>query len=104
MTKDGSCRYGEMCTFAHGDTEVRTKTDNMLGQTTDYDPMSYGNNPYAMNNLDPNMLMTMQYMGMMGYDPMNMMNYNQMNMLNPSNMNLNPNLNLNNPNMSGNKQ
>ena len=25
---NGSCKYGSVCTFAHGDTELRTKSDN----------------------------------------------------------------------------
>ena len=27
--KDGTCKYGVHCTFAHGDTEIRNKTDNL---------------------------------------------------------------------------
>jgi hypothetical protein len=111
ITTDGTCRYGTICTFAHGDTEIRSKTDNMLSQGVDYgnvgsmnmgvDPNMYGGMPYG--NMDPNMLMTLQYMSMMGYDPMTMnmnpmmMNLNPMGTtLNPNNMSLNPNLSNNN--------
>lgn len=76
--KDGTCRYGTLCTFAHGDTEVRTKTDNMLlnqqqmGYFGDagaigfappmYDPnMIPMMNPYVMG-FDPNMIMNPQFM------------------------------------------
>ena len=27
--KDGTCKYGVHCTFAHGDVEIRNKTDNL---------------------------------------------------------------------------
>ena len=27
--KDGNCKYGVQCTFAHGDTELRNKNDNL---------------------------------------------------------------------------
>ena len=27
--KDGTCKYGIHCTYAHGDCEIRNKTDNL---------------------------------------------------------------------------
>ena len=27
--KDGTCKYGAHCTFAHGDEELRNKADNL---------------------------------------------------------------------------
>ena len=27
--KDGTCKYGAHCTFAHGDSEIRNKNDNL---------------------------------------------------------------------------
>ena len=27
--KDGTCKYGQHCTFAHGDKDLRNKTENM---------------------------------------------------------------------------
>ena len=27
--KDGTCKYGVHCTFAHGDSEIRNKSDNL---------------------------------------------------------------------------
>ena len=41
--KDGTCKYGVHCTFAHGDKELRNKTENL----------------YQMNN--PMMMMPMIY-------------------------------------------
>ena len=41
--KDGTCKYGIHCTFAHGDKELRNKTENL----------------YQMNN--PMMMMPMIY-------------------------------------------
>jgi hypothetical protein len=106
--KDGTCRYGTLCTFAHGDTEIRTKTDNMMvggqpgggydfmmgqggmmGNPGYMDPNFQGMpnmmSPYAMG-FDPSMFMAMQN-AMMGFpqgtDP-NMMNMNQMSGGNPN--------------------
>ena len=53
--KDGSCRYGSLCTFAHGDEDLRTKSDNLMAtqaQMNDqmFSPMTMGmNNPMFMN-------------------------------------------------------
>lgn len=94
--KDGSCRYGTLCTFAHGEAEIRTKADNLIMNAPMNNPFMNQmmmNPPYVdpnfpmqnmMNPLalgfDPNMMMAMQ--GMMGFpqgmDP-SMMNMNQMN-------------------------
>jgi len=47
---NGSCKYGSVCTFAHGDTELRTKSDNNLQMSE---------NAITMNTLD-NQFMPMQ--------------------------------------------
>ena len=85
--KDGTCKYGSHCTFAHGDNDLRSKADNytnyqpssnMMGQNNfmyDYGmmqqmgiPPNFDMNQLAMGgNFDPNqMMMNMnpQAMGM----------------------------------------
>jgi hypothetical protein len=90
--KDGSCRYGSLCTFAHGDEDLRTKSDNIIATQAQlnnqmFSPMAMGmNNPMFMNMkmqqnpylVDPQMMM----MGMTG-DPNVMMG-----MSNPMFMNM----------------
>lgn len=92
--KEGTCRYGTLCTFAHGDTEIRSKTDNLLlnqqgmgyydmggmvgmgamgfpGQPMQQymDPnMMPMMNPYLMG-FDPSMMNPQMMMGMPGFDP-----------------------------------
>jgi hypothetical protein len=123
--KEGTCRYGTLCTFAHGDTEMRSKTDNymMIQQPQNfYDPNSQMQNsdfnlmpgvsdpmfsqvpfnmmnPYAMG-FDPNMMMGQ----MMGFPHQNVYDPNMMmNQMNPNlagNFNNIPSGNF--PNQSGN--
>ena len=85
VEKDGSCRYGSLCTFAHGDEDLRTKSDNIMATQAQmsnpmFNPLAMGmNNPMLMNMkmqqnpylVDPQMMM----MGMTG-DPNVMMNMN----------------------------
>ncbi len=57
---DGQCNYGSACTFAHGETELRTKTENSMLSQNNFssnltNPMMY--QPYMM---DPNLLFYMQ--------------------------------------------
>jgi hypothetical protein len=81
----GNCKYGSVCTFAHGDNELRTKSENNLKiseNAVNVDNNFNINNPYLMQ--DPAYLYSMfqqQLMGMnmgmgmgMGDNPMYMDN------------------------------
>lgn len=52
---NGSCKYGSVCTFAHGDPELRTKSDNNLQMSENAITMDTGfmpmqGNPYLMQD------------------------------------------------------
>ena len=56
--KDGTCKYGNHCTFAHGDTDLRDKTSNLyqMQQMT------------MAGQIDPNQLMMGVNMNPQGID------------------------------------
>ena len=62
--KDHNCRYGSLCTFAHGDEELRTKSDNMLSNQPQ---LGLGFMPMAMDNFQTN-----PYIILPGMDPVMM--------------------------------
>ena len=61
------CKYGNSCTFAHGETDLRTKMDNSLNQGGENLGMGFGN----FNYMDPNLMMMMSQNPQM-YQDMNM--------------------------------
>ena len=74
--KDKTCKYGAHCTFAHGDSDLRTKSDNLYMGTSIPVMIPY---QYDMNSMGmmmpPNMDITqMQQMmaGNMGQNPIMM--------------------------------
>lgn len=88
---NGSCKYGSVCTFAHGETELRTKSDNNLQMSEsalslDTNFMPNQGNPYMMQ--DPqaiyNLVLQQQMQEMMmnqrggGQDGQGQMNQQQL--------------------------
>jgi hypothetical protein len=74
---DGTCKYANSCTFAHGDQELRQKNDNPTNSFGDNNQQNFGyQNPNM--NFDPSNPMFMQMMmmnqGGQFQFPMNMMN------------------------------
>jgi hypothetical protein len=92
--KDGTCRYGTLCTFAHGEQELRTKSDNIAyAQNEQINNQMYPmmQNPFLIG-FDPNV---MNNMNMINYPDPNIMNNMFLGMNNVNNMNVNPNLGMN---------
>ena len=72
--KDKTCKYGAHCTFAHGDTDLRTKSDNIyMGQTFPVMiPYQYDMNTMGMMmppNIDMNQMQQMMA-GNMNQNPL----------------------------------
>ena len=92
--KDGTCKYGYHCTFAHGDADLRQKSDNMnMFQMNPQMNMPMMFNPMMMDPMALNMMGAMPMgMPMQGQIP-NMQGTDQPNMPNMPNQmqNLNKN-------------
>ena len=83
--KDGTCKYGQHCTFAHGDKDLRHKSENMYQMNNPmmimpFYPMEGGFQVMMPQGVD---MSQMQPMAMMGQNPqfmpMNMMGNPDMN-------------------------
>ena len=69
--KDGTCKYGSHCTFAHGDNDLRSKADNYTNYQPSSNMMGQNNFMYDygmpqnfdMNQFEPNQMMMNQQMG-----------------------------------------
>ena len=69
--KDKTCKYGAHCTFAHGDSELRNKSDNLMQMQSNMGIMF----PPVMMDMNAMMQMNpqMQGMPMIQIDPSQMM-------------------------------
>ena len=85
--KDGTCKYGDHCTFAHGDKDLRSKTENM-----------YSMNPNPMFMMP--MVMDMPFM----MPPPQGMDMNQLQQMMMQQGNMPPNMIMGNPMMMANPQ
>ena len=73
--KDKTCKYGAHCTFAHGDSELRNKSDNLMQMQTSMG-MGLMFPPPMMMDMNTMMQMNPQMQGMqvIPIDPSQMMN------------------------------
>ena len=65
--KDKTCKYGIHCTFAHGDEEIRQKTDNLYQFNLSMAfmmPMIVPQNGIDFNQMQPYMVNGQMMMGM----------------------------------------
>ena len=86
--KDGTCKYGDHCTFAHGDKDLRSKTENMYSMNPN--PMfmmpMVMDMPFMMPPQGMDMNQLQQMMMQQGNMPPNMIMGNPMMMANPQDM------------------
>ena len=86
--KDGTCKYGDHCTFAHGDKDLRSKTENMYSMNPN--PMfmmpMVMDMPFMMPPQGMDMNQLQQMMMQQGNVPPNMIMGNPMMMANPQDM------------------
>ena len=99
--KDGTCKYGENCTFAHGNNEIRSKSDKIAQMNNRIMmPMMYGMNsiPLMMPAQGMDMSQLQQMMAAGNNNPNQFM---MMNIMPPNQEGLFNNENINQPNMNG---
>ena len=127
QTKKGNCKYREYCTFAHGESELRSKNENtfLVGNNSNPSTMNNNINQFNYNNPLMQMFMPQQFIGnfrdnFMGNPVESLGDYNQLNnmqggypfqmqmqgnenmMINPNNINLNINPLIGGGNFNGN--
>ena len=89
--KDKTCKYGTHCTFAHGDSELRNKSENLMQMQSNMGGMGLMFPPMMV---DMNTMMQMNsQMPMIPIDPSQMMNLGMTPI--PNNMMNNQDLNKN---------
>jgi Zinc finger C-x8-C-x5-C-x3-H type (and similar) len=88
---DGTCRYGTLCTFAHGDNEMRSKNENIMRVQQQMFPFMDMNNPMMSPMNMPPFQMNMMNPFMMPIDPNQMGAFNN----DPQNFDMNPNMMMN---------
>ena len=98
--KDGTCKYGQHCTFAHGDKDLRNKTENMYQINNQVMFMPFA--PYPMEGGFQVMMPPQVDMNQMQLNPMMAQNpqFVMMNMM-PQNSNGQTNNNENNGEQKG---
>ena len=68
--KDRTCKYGAHCTFAHGDSELRNKADNLYQMNAGFPVMMPMMIPQGMDmNQMQQLMMSNQLMMGMGINP-----------------------------------
>ena len=92
--KDKTCKYGAHCTFAHGDSEIRHKTDNLAQMQSN---MGMGGFGFFMNPMMMDMNQMMQMNPQMQGMPMIPIDAGQFQMMNIGNMGMPPMMNNNVP-------
>jgi len=102
---DGTCRYGSLCTFAHGDSDLHSKNENIMRVQQQMYPFMDMTNPmmspmgmggFPMGMMNPFMMPPMDPSQMGFFNVENQQNFD-MNPNIPNPMNFNPNFQ-NNPN------
>ena len=95
--KDGTCKYGVHCTFAHGDKDLRNKTQNLYQMNNPMMMIPMMNEMYPIPMMMPQTGMDMNQMPQMMVPPnINQNQFMMMNMMPPVQDGMNNNDNNNN--------
>ena len=102
--KEGTCKYGNHCTFAHGDKDLRNKNQNIYQMNNQMMMIPMMNEMYPMPimmpqpGMDMNQMQQMMFAQNMNPNPLMMMNMMppvQDGMNNPENINPEPKVDIN---------